>query len=321
MNKVNIFLLKALRKTHEKLIGHPKISKPDCIQDPDVASELIYNLLMQDKPCMIARFGSTELVTMVNYLGVKNGKKDILGYIQGKGLPWWWNENMFLQMQNWSGFFPPTQENIERFCEMMFEDLREVDVLGSWLSEELYFEESLHVDKKIDLEILNPFFSKKPWTEALVNKTVLVIHPFSNEIQFQYLNRDLIFPQKRILPSFDLQTIKSVQSLGGHSEFSSWFDALENMKRQINDKYFDICLIGAGAYGFPLAAHVKRMNKKVVHLGGSLQLLFGIKGKRWENPNYNPKYNYSGMMNEYWIYPGDDTKPLHAESIEGACYW
>ena len=133
MKKANIFLLKALRKSYEKLIGHPKIGMPDCIQDPDVASELIYNLLMQDKPCMIARFGSTELATMVNYLGVKNGRKDILGYIQGKSLPWWWNENMFHQMQNWSGFFPPTKENIERFCEMMLEDMEEVD-----MEEELY---------------------------------------------------------------------------------------------------------------------------------------------------------------------------------------
>lgn len=42
---------------------------------------------------------------------------------------------------------------------------------------------------------------------------------------------------------------------------------------------YDICLIGCGAYGFPLAAHAKRKGKKAVHLGGALQLLFGIKGK------------------------------------------
>ena len=27
--------------------------------------------------------------------------------------------------------------------------------------------------------------------------------------------------------------------------------------------------LGCGAYGFPLAAHVKRMGKKAIHMGGS----------------------------------------------------
>lgn len=33
-------------------------------------------------------------------------------------------------------------------------------------------------------------------------------------------------------------------------------------------------------YGFPLAAHVKHKGKQAIHLGGTLQLLFGIKGNR-----------------------------------------
>lgn len=28
-------------------------------------------------------------------------------------------------------------------------------------------------------------------------------------------------------------------------------------------------------------------------MGGSLQLLFGIKGARWEDGNYNATYNYA----------------------------
>ena len=42
-------------------------------------------------------------------------------------------------------------------------------------------------------------------------------------------------------------------------------------------KNFDIALIGCGAYGFPLAAFVKGIGKKAVHIGGPLQLFFGIK--------------------------------------------
>jgi hypothetical protein len=93
------------------------------------------------------------------------------------------------------------------------------------------------------------------------------------------------------------------------------------MKSEINKQDYDVCLIGCGAYGFPLAAHVKRMGKKAIHMGGSLQLLFGIKGKRWENSNYNPIYNYSKLMNEHWVYPGEEEKPQNAASVEGGCYW
>jgi hypothetical protein len=93
------------------------------------------------------------------------------------------------------------------------------------------------------------------------------------------------------------------------------------MKCEIDKADFDVCLIGCGAYGFPLAAHVKRMGRKAVHFGGSLQLLFGIKGKRWEDPNYNPVYNYAKLMNEHWIRPDESEKPSIASKVENACYW
>ena len=43
----------------------------------------------------------------------------------------------------------------------------------------------------------------------------------------------------------------------------------EYMKAEINKSNYDICILGCGAYGFPLAAHVKRMGKKAIHMGGS----------------------------------------------------
>lgn len=51
------------------------------------------------------------------------------------------------------------------------------------------------------------------------------------------------------------------------------------MQDEISKEDYDICLIGCGAYGFSLAAYVKRCGKQAIHMGGALQLLFGIKGK------------------------------------------
>ena len=81
MNKLTIFTLKALRKTYTKVFRIKPLPKPACIQDPDKASQIIYDALMENKPCMIARFGAFELNTMVNYLGVKKGERNYINYI------------------------------------------------------------------------------------------------------------------------------------------------------------------------------------------------------------------------------------------------
>lgn len=319
--RIFFFVLKVIRKVYLQTVGFEIQSKPECIQDADLASQIIYDALTSNKPCMIARFGSTELNCLMNYVGVTNERNKFISYFQGKTSAWWWEQKIIAQMQNWSGFFPPTYEKIEKFCELMFNDIPQVDVLGSWLAGESEFDLMLNDCKKINLELLNPFFSQRPWTKALEGKKVLVVHPFAKSIESQYKKRELIF-KADVLPSFELQTIQAVQSLAGNqTQFTDWFEALEYMKSEIDKRDYDICLIGCGAYGFPLAAHVKRSGKNGIHIGGSLQLLFGIKGKRWLDPNYNSKYNYCQMMNEHWVYPRNDERPINAHVVEGATYW
>ena len=88
------------------------------------------------------------------------------------------------------------------------------------------------------------------------------------------------------------------------------------MQRRVQKIDFDIALVGCGAYGMPLAAHCKQMGKQAVHLAGWLQVLFGIKGTRWDN---NPRV--SKFYNEYWIRPSQQNRPQGVEKVENACYW
>jgi hypothetical protein len=121
------------------------------------------------------------------------------------------------------------------------------------------------------------------------------------------------------LPDFELKTIKAVQTVAGEkSEHSSWFTALDYMKIQMDAIDYDVAIIGCGAYGLPLAAHAKRKGKKAIHLAGVTQLLFGIKGKRWENYIVWP---YKNLFNDHWIRPGEHERPQNAQVVEGACYW
>ena len=121
---------------------------------------------------------------------------------------------------------------------------------------------------------MDSFFSQQhPWTYSLKGKKILVVHPFSETIESQYKNKKKkLFKNSEVLPEFaSLQTIKAVQSIAGNPVgFDTWFDALDWMKSEIDKKDFDIALLGCGAYALPLAAHIKRMGKKVVHMGGVL---------------------------------------------------
>ncbi|WP_077919129.1 hypothetical protein [Spirosoma sp. 209] len=320
MNEFSTNVLKGLRKLYTTVKPGSVASGRNwkMFSNKEYANELIYEALTDSKPRMIARFGSTEMLCLTNYVGIKQHNTNWLDFIQGKSLPWWWQPATLNQMQQWSGFYPPQPDKAEQFCQLMLSDIRQIDILGSWLQEETLFKNELSSAKQVVLEDLEPFFCTNPWTRALAGKKVLVVHPFAETIEQQYQKRQLLF-DNNLLPAFELKTIKAVQSVAGEqTAFADWFEALDWMKSEIDNTDYDICIIGCGAYGLPLAAHVKRMGKKAVHLAGATQLLFGIKGKRWEQFIVWP---YTNLFNEYWVRPGQKEKPKNASVVEEACYW
>jgi hypothetical protein len=121
-------------------------------------------------------------------------------------------------------------------------------------------------------------------------------------------------------PDFTLILMKSPwqpqyedpESIHNHT----WVSYLEQLSNSIQQLDFDVMLVGAGAYSIPLVSLAKMMGKVGIHLGGSMQLLFGIKGRRWDK---NAKIN--SFYNEHWIRPLVEDTPIGVELIEGACYW
>ena len=108
-----------------------------------------------------------------------------------------------------------------------------------------------------------------------------------------------------------------MQSIAGtKTEFDDWFAALEYMYNEAMKIDFDIAIIGCGAYGFPLAAKLKKAGKQAIHLGGATQILFGIWGSRWDNVEPIRK-----LKNEFWVRPSKEETPSGAKKVENACYW
>jgi pyruvate/2-oxoglutarate dehydrogenase complex dihydrolipoamide dehydrogenase (E3) component len=88
------------------------------------------------------------------------------------------------------------------------------------------------------------------------------------------------------------------------------------MESQALEHDFDVAIIGCGAYGFPLASRLKKQGRKAIHLGGPTQLLFGIKGNRWDSmPDHRTLYN------EHWVRPKESEKPLARRTVGQDSYW
>jgi hypothetical protein len=321
MNEQIKLALRAARKSYGHLAKRENLHTSNTGRlGKEAANHLITALLLKEEPVMIARLGAVELSCIANFKTINSGSRNVLDYITFKSEAFWWDQNTIAQMANNAGFFPPDIAMLERFAMLMMYDMKSVDVLGSWLWQEKLFSEELSKAQRITLKDLEPYYHQNPWSLALKDKKVLVIHPFAKSIQKQYQKKDLLFSGRKILPDFDLITLKAVQSIASNkTAYSDWFHALDDMKEKVSATEFDIAIIGCGAYGFPLAAHVKRIGKKAVHLGGATQTLFGIRGKRWEEKK---EHQYvASLINDHWIRPDEEETPNGTERIEGACYW
>jgi hypothetical protein len=268
------------------------------------ANKVIKSLIVSEKPSMISRLGVVEINCIRGYF---NHLK--------------WSLNTRNALRDNAGVFPVADDEcLELFSRLYLTDIELVDLMGiSFNTFEDYLCNNYCPGAELSLlRNLEPYYHDSPWSETLRDMSVLVIHPFKESIEHQYHNkRELLFMDSNILPKFELKTIAAVQSISGaKTEYRTWFDALDSMKEQIDKTSYDIAIIGAGAYGLPLAAHVKRSGRKAIHLGGSTQILFGIRGKRWDN---HPEI--SRMYNANWIRPNVKEKPDKFEVVEQGCYW
>lgn len=284
----------------------------------------IRDLLSRPNPCLVSRFGCGEMEATLRGIDVQSQAsvaKKILLMLIGEGGPFWWDNSIRAGLCWNAGFFPPTDEALNAFSNRVCEDIKQVDILGSYLPGECFIKKHFAPEMRGVLRHfeIEPFFWEKPWSAVLKGKKVLVVGSFVDTIRAQYEKRGLLFTSPDVLPDFELITYRSISSFAGNKvPFESWFAALDKMCDDISRINFDVALIGCGAYGMSLGAFVKReLGKKAVHLGGALQILFGIKGGRWDNV---AKYR-DELYNEHWTRPFDSDKVENVNSIEGGCYW
>lgn len=326
MNSISYFILRCIRKVIGNKSNMHKLKYYEYVDlyDQD-ANDFILSQLSKNTNTglMISKFGTNELSTIIaaHYELNKFDKeffKDFFDYNVSFDL-----HSRLKALCSNAGFFPYNIDLGFKYYKRMLKDMPEIDILGSYIYQEKYVKPFLtSVKKRVTLDgFYAPFLWRNPWTKALKDKRVLVVHPFVESIRYQYENnRTKLWDDSNVLPEFkELLTLKAVQSIADAKDqpYKDWFEALKYMEDEISKLDFDIAIIGCGAYGMCLAAHVKRMGKVAIHLAGWTQMLFGVYGNRW----LKDQPEYAKFINKYWIRPNENEKPKGADLVENGCYW
>ena len=310
-----MILNKVFRSLREyfKLVFKPKqgLQKTDKLINlkGQEVSDLIFKMIISKKPFLITRFGSEELKWYVNYkqLG-KNLFVRIYNYVTCRCDFW---EKKYRIIDNLT-FKPKSHTMTEFFIEKIDDAIPIIDLLGSWLELETSKFVRLNTKSFCFLFDLEPYFHELPWTLALKEKKVLVIHPMENEIISQFKNRTKLF-SKEVLPDFELITLKSLYF--DDEKYNTWELMYNYYIEKIDICDFDVALVSCGPWGMPIASYIKSKGKQAIHLGGAQQILFGIMGNRWREWQ-----DYQALKNEFWL-DKIDNKPKWADKYENGCYW
>lgn len=284
----------------KKYAGKKKLSVLDGINK-------IEELIENGTPFMVARFGSNELEAMTQ------------GYAIDLGIRKTFSKRCIDYMRVLAGFFPSNEQELKKFSILMQDSLKYVDLIGVWYNpnEDYFIKYCMPNAEVTPIAAINELHKNKSWMSPLRGKRIVVVSPFKDTILHQYSRRELLFSNPNYLPKFELRVVKAIQTAANerNDRFEDWFEALQYMYDEVMSEEFDIALLGCGAYGFPLAAKIKAAGKSAIHVGGGLQLLFGIKGGKWDGTGTEDFYN------DFWVRPSINETPKDYKKVEDGCYW
>jgi hypothetical protein len=219
-----------------------------------------------------------------------------------------------------SGVFPVRKDQFEEFIRTYLAALGQVNALYLWQKDPflMEFEHKLAYRYAWGASWISGTDLSYQMFPRIADLRWLVVSPFVETMQKQIpkmaqIHRGLASPATfaKTSPSFQFLGCPQFSHLQP-SPFSSWTEGLWRLTERALALAFDVALVGAGAWSLPLLANLKQAGKKGIHLGGETQLLFGIKGRRWDAKN---------LYNEHWVRPSPEETPPNFLRKENGCYW
>lgn len=247
-------------------------------------------------------------------------------------------QNTFFQQQllileRNAGVFPATANSAHQWIRATEEAIRNTDLLvAGWYApianEERQYIKTLGKNGPyLPLRALEPYYVpyEHQWSRFFLYRKVAIVSSFANFAVDQSKHANLLWPDRHdsLLPEADYIAIETgyAPSLAQGraawpSSIDSWQEAVDSVVKQVVDSGAEIVLIGCGGLGMIIGHRLKELGKVCIVMGGAIQVLFGIKGKRWETHSV-----ISRFWNPTWKYPPLERVPLGADKIEGGCYW
>jgi hypothetical protein len=231
-----------------------------------------------------------------------------------------------------AGIYPLSQHSIfYRWKEQSIKATKSADILAAgWYAplkdlEASEFEKWNVTATRIPLRSLEPYYVEPPnqWIKYLSGQRVAVVSSFTKTAQSQVARLDAIWGSTLDWPAnIDwcwIQTGHPRSVAKGTNEWPphihSWLQAAEYVVSEVMATGARFALIGCGGLSMPIAKMLKDRGIISIVLGGAIQVLFGIKGQRWQT------HVLSRFWNDSWVWPSDDETPGGASTIEGGCYW
>lgn len=276
----------------------------------------ICNLFTAGKPFFVGRNGTIEIEVLFFWV------------LRRKTYPY--PERLRQQIQRNAGIFPDTDESIDRWCEAYIDALKVMDGgAAGW------YKPTEHMEKSIlelcvgegcfstPLRSLEPYYVEpgKRWTQHLTGKQVCVVSSFAETMRTQVQRKGIwndLIDYSKTEWSFVKTGYAPTTALGKAAwpVEGGWEEAVDYVIKEVTAAKPDICLIGCGGLGMVIAGRLKRLGISAFVLGGAIQILFGIKGRRWATHDVISKF-----WNDKWVSPAEAEVPGGAAQIEGGCYW
>ena len=275
------------------------------------SNEYIIQHIESNKPFMITRVGIGAETLSTCYWKLK------------RHIP----NNIMHSLENNNGIYL-AKKNVELFCHMYSLAIANSDALAVWKNSMIEEQKILMKDHKlvsIYSRVLEPFYcileNIKPWSHYLLGKKVLIVNPFVESFQKQLRDGFRMFKDKDIfLEGQEFVFYRPFVTTAGNHLHRNWLETYKIMRDDISKLDFDIALLGCGGYGLPLCNHIRtKMGKSVIYIGGGLQLLFGVMGKRWENIPLHKKIIKEN--NTKYVRPSGDEILLNKDRVENGCFW
>lgn len=226
------------------------------------------------------------------------------------------------------GVFPADPAFYRDFNRFYVPHLRNIDCLGVF-----YYPWELRIVKRHALpgklvyygdqqtNLYGPGTPETCYLPYLRDRRILIVCPFAGILKeratkeiFEGIYASVGKKQWFYPESVDALEFPYGFSTATHERYETAIDLFGDIVSELEQRDFDVALIAAGGLAIPIASRVKSMGKVALDLGGHLQAVFGVLGKRHRNRIWSDNAWCIDMPSRY--------RPPEANEVcDAGAYW